>query len=96
MSLKDFEILELLGDGSYSKVYRVLRKHDQKVYALKQVKLQTLNKKEKENALNEVRILASFQSAFIAQYRDAFIDSASDLLCLVMEYADDGDVFKRI
>ena len=48
-----------LGDGAYSEVFRVKRLTDQQEYALKKVKMGKLTSKEKENALNEVRILAS-------------------------------------
>lgn len=37
MSLKDFAIMEQLGQGSYAKVFKVLRHTDNKIYALKQV-----------------------------------------------------------
>lgn len=49
------------GDGAYSVVYKVMRKSNSKVYALKKVKIAGLSEKEKENALNEVRILASIK-----------------------------------
>ena len=39
-----------------------------------------LSEKEKENALNEVRILASIQHANICSYHEAFIDEASSSL----------------
>jgi NIMA (never in mitosis gene a)-related kinase len=39
----------------------VRRISDNEFYALKKVKMQKLSDKEKENALNEVRILASIQ-----------------------------------
>lgn len=59
--MKDFVILTKIGDGAYSEVYKVRRNSDNKIYALKKVKMGKLSVKEKENALNEVRILASFQ-----------------------------------
>lgn len=37
MSLRDFIIMDKLGEGSYAKVYKARRLADQKVYALKQV-----------------------------------------------------------
>ena len=40
-------------------MYRVRRYEDSQVYALKKVKLDNLSDKERENAINEVRILAS-------------------------------------
>lgn len=49
----------IIGDGAYSSVYHVKRLSDGNLYALKKVKMLKLSEKEKENALNEVRILAS-------------------------------------
>jgi NIMA (never in mitosis gene a)-related kinase len=40
-------------------VYKVKRISDGNVYALKKVQLASLGEKERENSLNEVRILAS-------------------------------------
>ena len=91
-----FENLEKLGDGAYSIVYKVKRKEDSNIYALKKVKLHGLTDKEKENALNEVRILASVKSPFVISYKEAFIEEESETLCIVMEYADKGDLYQKI
>ena len=37
--MKNFELISKLGEGSYSTVYKVRRKADLKMYALKKVKL---------------------------------------------------------
>jgi NIMA (never in mitosis gene a)-related kinase len=47
-----------------------------------------LSEKERENALNEVRILASIRSPQVLGYRDSFFEAESNTLCLVIEYAD--------
>jgi NIMA (never in mitosis gene a)-related kinase len=86
----------VIGDGAYSSVYKVRRAEDNDVYALKKVKMLNLSDKEKENALNEVRILASINNPNVVSYKEAFIDEGSSSLCLVMEYADNGDVFQKI
>ena len=52
MSLKDFQIVSKLGEGTFSTVYKVLRVQDSTIYALKRVKIVNLSAKEKENALN--------------------------------------------
>lgn len=49
-------------------------------YALKKVKLQNLSEKEKQNAINEVRILASIRNQNVVQYKEAFIDESSSSL----------------
>ena len=55
-----------------------------------------LNEKEKENALNEVRILASIEHENIIGYKEAFFEESSSTLCIVMEYADGGDLQLKI
>ena len=51
-----------------------------------------LSAKEKENALNEVRILASISHPNIAAYKEAFFEEKTNMLCIVMEYCDNGDL----
>ncbi|CAD8168984.1 unnamed protein product [Paramecium pentaurelia] len=96
MSLKDFKILSKLGDGSYSNVYKVRRIEDHLEYALKKVNLSNLSDKEKQNALNEVRILASIHHSNIISYKEAFFDPVSNSLCIIMELATDGDLQQKI
>jgi NIMA (never in mitosis gene a)-related kinase len=55
-----------------------------------------LNDKEKQNALNEVRILASINHPNIIGYKEAFFDDQSSTLNIVMEFADNGDLFEKI
>lgn len=67
-------MISSLGDGAYSKVYKVKRVADAQMYALKMVQLKNLSDKEKENAINEVRILASIKHPNIISYKEAFAD----------------------
>ena len=73
-------IVICVGDGSYSSVYKVKRLADDQIYALKKVKIHNLSDREKANALNEVRILASIKNPFVAAYREAFFDEPSSSL----------------
>lgn len=95
MSLGDFTFLDKLGEGSYSQVYKVQRNADNQMYALKKVSMDALSTRERNNALNEVRILASIDHANIVQYKEAFTDNEK-YLCVVMEFADDGDLYQKI
>ena len=94
--MENFEILEKLGEGSYSTVYKVKRKLDNQIYALKKVRLLNLNEREKTNSLNEVRILASVKSNYVISYKEAFFDEKDSTLGIVMEYADNGDLYQKI
>lgn len=55
-----------------------------------------MSEKEKLNALNEVRILASIENPFVIGYKEAFFDDLSSTLCIVMDFADAGDLYNRI
>jgi NIMA (never in mitosis gene a)-related kinase len=77
-------------------VYLVRRKIDHEVYALKKVKMTGLKEKERDNSINEIRILASFNSNNLIKFKEAFFDSDSSHLCIVMEYASGGDLLKQI
>ena len=92
MSMNDFKIGKQLGKGAFGSVCIVTRLADQKTYAMKQVKISSLNHKERENALNEIRILASLQHPNIVGYKEAFYDQNTKTINIVMEYADDGDL----
>mmetsp|Transcript_98706 Transcript_98706/g.156014 ORF Transcript_98706/g.156014 Transcript_98706/m.156014 type:complete len:531 (-) Transcript_98706:95-1687(-) len=95
-SLSDFKQLALLGEGAYSAVYKVMRLADKEIYALKKVKLPSLSDKEKQNALNEVRLLASVRHENIIAYKEAFFDDKTRCLCIVTDMADSGDLFQTI
>ena len=94
--MNDFQIISKLGEGEYSTVFKVKRNIDNKIYALKKVKLLNLSEKEKENSLNEVRILASVKSNFVVSYKEAFFDEKDNTLCIIMEFADRGDLYQKI
>ena len=95
-SIRDFTKEKVLGKGSFGSVYLVRRKRDNKIYALKSVYMEKLNKKEQENSVNEVRILASVNHPNVIGYKEAFWDDSGSTLNIVMEYADDGDLHTKI
>ena len=95
-SITDFKIEKVIGKGSFGNVYLVQRKKDKKIYALKTVILEKLNKKEQENSVNEVRILASINHPNVIGYKEAFWNDKESSLNIVMEYADDGDLQTKI
>ena len=91
-SLNDFEVIKLLGKGAFASVYQVKRKKDGLIYAMKKVNFGQMSSKEKDNALNEIRILASVKHTNIIGYMDSFYDDNTKSLNIIMEYADEGDI----
>ena len=94
--MENFQLGDRIGSGAFGSVYKVIRKEDSKIYAMKRVKITQLGEKEKDNALNEIRILASLNHPNIIGYKEAFYDNNSQTLNIVMEYADDGDIESKI
>jgi NIMA (never in mitosis gene a)-related kinase 1/4/5 len=61
------------------------------LYALKQLAYTSkTSERETENALSEIRYLASIDHPNIIGFKAAFLDD--EQLCLVMEYASQGDL----
>jgi serine/threonine protein kinase len=96
MSSSNFKVLELIGKGSFASVYKVTRKTDNKIYAMKRVKISKMSRKEIADTLNEVRFLASIHHSNIVGFYEAFIDNNDTELCIVMEYCGCGDLSQKV
>ena len=74
-------MVKKLGSGAFSNVFHVVRRVDQKEYALKKVDFGNLEtERDRENAINEVRILASISNPHIIGFYEAFVDH--EIKCL--------------
>jgi len=89
-TLKDFDTVGKLGQGSFGIVYKVKRKVDNNIYVMKQINISKMNTRMKQDAINEVHILSKLNNPYVVKYYDSFIDK--NLLCIVMEYCDGGDL----
>jgi NIMA (never in mitosis gene a)-related kinase 1/4/5 len=97
--MENFKIGRRLGKGSFGEVLKVYRNSDRKTYALKKIQLRGVSRKEQQYALNEVRLLASLQHKNIIKFHEAFPHGRSCYsmsLCIVMEYAQGGDMDRLI
>lgn len=82
-----------LGQGSYGKAILV-QDAGGKLFVMKTIDLSTMDKKQKRDAINEVRVLSCLKHPYIVSYRESF--SENSLLAIVMDYADGGDLYQRI
>ena len=61
---------------------------------MKEVNIKKLQPKEREDAVNEIRIMASIKHKNIVRYCDAFTER--DNLYIAMEFAEHGDISRQI
>jgi NIMA (never in mitosis gene a)-related kinase len=53
-----------------------------------------MDRKQKEEAINEVHVLKAMRHPYIITYRESFMEKKC--LCIVMDYADGGDMYTKI
>ena len=92
--IKNYIIQETLGKGAYGIVYKVQKKGTSVIYVIKQISLEGLTEKEKEEVKQEAFILSSIKSDFVVKYYDSFLED--DNINIVMEYCDGGDLSEFI
>ena len=93
-SIRDFKFDKLIGKGSYGTVYKATKKDDNQVYAIKKIKIISLNHYEKKYVINEIRILASHICNNLINYFSVFLNT--DYIYLITEYAPNGDLHQLI
>lgn len=97
VSLEDFELLRMLGAGSFGKVFLVKKKggrDDGTLYAMKVLTKATLKVRDRLRTKAERDILVSARNPFIVRLHYAF--QTSGKLYLVLTYVRGGDLFTRL
>lgn len=91
ISKANFEFHHMIGRGGFSKVWKVSRRKDSMLFALKEMaKARILAKRSVNSVMNERRILSQLRHPFIVNMSCAFVDREN--LYLVMDYLDGGDL----
>ena len=92
---EDFEILKLIGKGTFGQVFQVRKKDTQRIYAMKVLsKKVIIQKKEVQHTIGERNILvrtATTESLFIVGLKFSFQTPAD--LYLVTDYMSGGELF---
>lgn len=92
VSVDDFDLLKVLGKGSFGKVMMVRKKDTQKIYALKTLRKAALVKRNQlMHTKTERSILQSIKHPFLTSLTYAF--QTPDKLYLVMDYCGGGELF---
>ena len=92
-----YKFIKLLGEGSFGKAYLCQNIQDNSQCVIKQIVLDELDAEEKKETLNEVAILKRLDHSNIIKFKDVFTKTKPhNTLNIVMEYADGGDLSKKI
>ena len=83
MSKADFVFGRKLGQGSFGEVFKAKRKADGLDYVIKTMHVHGSSRKEQQDALNEVRLLAGVDHPRVVRYHDSFCEGGK--LHIVME-----------
>ena len=92
INFNDFEIIKLLGKGSYAKVYLVKNKNNQKIYSMKKLKKSFVKvKRQEQYIINERIMLSKMDNPFLVKLYCCFQDNAN--LYFIMEFIQGGELF---
>lgn len=89
-----YKKVKIVGKGSFGHAVLVQSVLDRKLYIMKIIDVSRMERKQKEEALNEVHVLKAMRHPYIVTYRESFMDKRC--LCIVMDYADGGDMYAKI
>jgi len=95
VGLDDFEILKLVGQGAFGKVFQVRKKNTSEIYAMKVMrKDKILEKNHSEYMKAEREILTKVDHPFIVQLRYSF--QTKYRLYLVLDFINGGHLFFQL
>eukprot|EP01118_Nematostelium_gracile_P017505 TRINITY_DN74_c0_g1_i1.p1 TRINITY_DN74_c0_g1~~TRINITY_DN74_c0_g1_i1.p1 ORF type:complete len:409 (-),score=123.26 TRINITY_DN74_c0_g1_i1:149-1375(-) len=88
----DFELLTVIGKGSFGKVMQVRKKDDGKIYAMKVLRKEAIiARKQVAHTKAEKSILQKIQHPFIVTLHFAF--QTKDKLYMILDYVNGGELF---
>ena len=95
VGVEDFDLLTVIGKGSFGKVLQVRKRDTGQIYAMKVLnKAQILERGEMEHTKSEKSILQKLQSPFLVCLHFTF--QTSDKLYFIMDYVNGGELFYHL
>lgn len=93
MSIPGYVPLGIIGRGNHSVVIKVRKESTNEIFAVKKVQIFDMGTKQRNECLNEARILQSLPPGHsIISYLDSHLDKMNNELYLVLELAEEGDI----
>ncbi|KAG2735978.1 hypothetical protein G9P44_000068 [Scheffersomyces stipitis] len=92
LSIEEFDLLKVIGKGSFGKVMQVVKKDTKQIYALKTIRKQHIvSRMEVTHTLAERTVLARINNPFIVPLKFSF--QSPEKLYLVLSFINGGELF---
>lgn len=90
-----YQRIKVLGKGSFGKAYLVKNTEANALCVVKQMETSMMDPKERNEAVKEAMLLKRMDHPNIVRFQEVFM-TRKGRLCIVMDYADGGDVHMEI
>lgn len=95
LKIEDFELLKVVGKGSFGKVMQVRKKDTSRIYALKTIrKAHIISRSEVAHTLAERSVLAQINNPFIVPLKFSF--QSPEKLYFVLAFVNGGELFYHL
>lgn len=95
LKIEDFELLKVVGKGSFGKVMQVKKKDTHRIYALKTIrKAHIISRSEVAHTLAERSVLSQINNPFIVPLKFSF--QSPEKLYLVLAFVNGGELFHHL
>ena len=95
LNMEAFDLLKVIGKGSFGKVMQVRKRDTSRIYALKTIrKAHIVSRSEVTHTLAERTVLAQVNNPFIVPLKFSF--QSPDKLYLVLAFVNGGELFHHL
>ena len=88
----EFDLIELVGQGNYGRVYKAIHKKTGKIYSAKIAYIEKVN--EVESFKKEINILSQCNNQYIVRYYGSYIKGHQ--IWIILEFCDGGSLYELI
>ena len=88
----EFDLIELVGQGNYGRVYKAIHKKTGKIYSAKIAYIEKAN--EVESFKKEINILSQCNNQYIVHYYGSYIKGHQ--IWIILEFCDGGSLYELI
>ena len=96
MSIEKYKRVKVLGRGSFGCAVLCERRADGVKVVIKEIDMAKMASGERAAALQEARVLASLDHPNIVRCHESFVDERDSKLYIVMDWAQEGDLYTKI